>query len=99
MKKLTNEQGQFLINLANNRKDLVTNWKQFHHCNAYVSNCINNRYFLVKSYNTIVAIVDDQQGEFIEFGKYSRTTSAQVTKIHNELFSDTMRLFTQVTNW
>ena len=58
-------------------------WKQFRHCNAYISNCLFNRYFLIKSYNTIVAVIDDQQGELYELGKWSRTTSKQVTQIFN----------------
>lgn len=58
-------------------------WKQFRKCNAYISSCILNRYFLVKSYNTIVAVIDDQNGELYELGKWSRTTSKQVTQIYN----------------
>lgn len=58
-------------------------WKRFRHCNAYISNCILNRYFLVKSYNTIVAVIDDQEGELYELGKWSTTTSKQVTQIFN----------------
>ena len=58
-------------------------WKQFRHCNAYISSCIGNRYFLVKSYNTIVAVIDDQQGELYELGKRSTTSSKQVTQIFN----------------
>ena len=56
-------------------------WKRFRNCNAYISNCILNRYFLVKSYNSIVAVIDDQEGELYELGKWSRTTSKQVTQI------------------
>ena len=62
-------------------KDIT--WKRFRHCNAYISNCILNRYFLVKSYDTIVAVIDDQEGELYELGKWSRTTSKQVTQIFN----------------
>ena len=58
-------------------------WKRFRHCNAYISSCILNRYFLVKSYATIVAVIDDQQGELYELGKWSKTTSKQVTQIFN----------------
>lgn len=58
-------------------------WKRFRHCNAYISNCILNRYFLVKSYNTIVAVIDDQQGELYELGKWSTTTSKHVSQIFN----------------
>lgn len=57
------------------------NWERFYYMNAYISECILNRFFLVKFYNTIVGLIDDQQGEFFEFGKYSRTTSKQCTII------------------
>ena len=60
-----------------------TTWKQFHKCQAWISNCINNRYFLIRSYNTIVAVIDDQNGELYELGKWSTTTSKQVTQIFN----------------
>lgn len=68
-------------------------WKQFRHCNAYISSCIGNRYFLVKSYSTIVAVIDDQNGELYELGKWSKTTSKQVTQIFN------MKDFESYTNY
>ena len=58
-------------------------WRQFGYKQCWVSECLNNRYFLVKSYNTIVAIIDDQNGELFELGKWSRTTSKQVTQLFN----------------
>lgn len=58
-------------------------WKQFNQKNCYVSQCLLNRYFLVKSYNTIVAIIDDQKGDLYELNKYSRTTSKQITQLFN----------------
>ena len=58
-------------------------WRQFHNCQAWISTCIGNRYFLIKSYNTIVAVIDDQNGELYELGKWSVTTSKQVTQIYN----------------
>ena len=63
-------------------------WTQFHHCNAYISQCLRNRFFLIKSYSTIVGIVDDQEADFFEMGKYSPTTSKQMTMIYRERFSD-----------
>lgn len=58
-------------------------WKRFRHCNAYISSCIGNRYFLVKSYSAVVAVIDDQNGDLYELGKWTRTTSKQVTQIYN----------------
>lgn len=59
------------------------NWKQFGKKQCWVSNCIKNRYFLVVSYNTLVAVIDDQLGELYELGKWSVTTSKQVTQLFN----------------
>ena len=58
-------------------------WVRFGSKNMWVSNCIKNRYFLVISYNTLVAVIDDQQGELYELGKWSVTTSKQVTQLYN----------------
>lgn len=58
-------------------------WVQFDKKQCWVSNCIKNRYFLVISYNTLVAVIDDQQGELYELGKWSVTTSKQVTQLFN----------------
>ena len=60
-----------------------TEFYQFRKCQAWISECINHRYFLVKSYNTIVAVIDDQLGKLYELGKWSTTTSKQVTQIFN----------------
>lgn len=62
-------------------------WAQFGSKQCWVSSCIHNRYFLVKSYSTIVAVIDDQTGELFELGKWSVTTSKQVTQLYN--LSDT----------
>ena len=60
-----------------------TKWHMFGRKQCWVSDCINNRYFLVKSYSTLVAIIDDQNGELFELGKWSVTTSKQVTQLYN----------------
>ena len=65
------------------KEGYIRGWKRFHHCNAWISECYLNRYFLIRSYDTIVGIIDDQQGILIELGKWSRTTSKQVTQIYN----------------
>jgi len=70
-------------------------WTQFNHCNAYISQCLKNRFFLIKSYSTIVGIVDDQEADFFEIGKYSRTTSKQVTQIYNQMFRDCDRHYVE----
>jgi len=58
--------------------------------NAYIIDLIiiNNRlYRFVKSYDTIVAVYDYDENTYTEFGKYSATTSKQVTVIFNAEFS------------
>ena len=71
------------MNAYINKVDRVYKWKQFGSKQLWVSDCIGNRYFLVKSYSTIVAIIDDQEGELYELGKWSVTTSKQVTQLYN----------------
>lgn len=56
-------------------------YKRFRNYQAYISECLFNRYFLIRSYQTIVGIIDDQQAEFFELGKWSRTTTKQINKI------------------
>lgn len=68
--------------------NLSIKWSRFNHCQAWISQCLRNRFFLIKSYNTIVGIVDDQEADFFEMGKYSPTTSKQMTQIYRQRFSD-----------
>ena len=66
-------------------------WKRIKTRNFYISNTFryNNHYIILfKSYNTIVGFVDYTENVFYEIGKYSRTTSKQMTQIYNTLFSD-----------
>lgn len=58
-------------------------WVRFDRKQCWVSNCIKDRYYLVISYNTLVAVIDDQNGELYELGKWSVTTSKQVTQLYN----------------
>ena len=68
-------------------------WKQWNKKNCYVSNCIKNRFFVVKSYNTIVAVIDDQLGFLYELGKWSPTTSKQVTQLYNMSDTESYKTF------
>lgn len=63
--------------------DYTGKWVRFGSKQCWVSECIKNRYFLIKSYNSIVAVIDDQNGDLFELGKYSVTTSKQVTQLYN----------------
>ena len=73
---------------ADNPRKFADNWTRFGAKQCWVSNCIKNRYFLVISYNALVAVIDDQNGELYELGKCSPTTSKQVTQLFN--LSDTL---------
>ena len=87
-----------MIKLANELKYDAT-WKKFNYTAAATSQKINDRYYLIKSYATIVGLVDDQEKKMYEFGKYSSTTSKQFTQIHNQIFKDCERVFIKETNW
>lgn len=54
-------------------------WKRYRHCQAYTYNDGDNVWIM--SYNTIVAVISRIDGLSIR-GYYSRTTSAQITKIY-----------------
>lgn len=75
----------------------VKKWKQFNYCQAWTSELLYNKhydihYMLVKSYNTIVAVVDMDNECYYELGKWSRTTSKQQTQIYNAYFRDFFRV-------
>lgn len=72
---------------------LTLKWTQFGKKQCWVSNCIKNMYFIVKSYNTIVAYIDDQEGILYELGKWSTTTSKQVTQLYNLSDYESYRTF------
>ena len=87
-----------MIKLANELKDKAE-WKRFNYTAAATSQEINGRYYLIKSYATIVGLVDDLEKKMYEFGKYSSTTSKQFTQIHNQIFNDCERILIKETNW
>ena len=87
-----------MIKIANEIRGKAI-WSKFNYTSASISDLIDNRYILIKSYNTIVAMVDTYQNKLFEFGKYSRTTSKQITQINNQMFSECERIFINETNW
>ena len=98
MKKITELEGKNLNSLANGmRFDCM--WCQFHHCQAWFSDLQKERYILIRSYNTIVGLVDTYEKVAYELGKYSRTTSNQFTRIMNERFRGYERVLSPITNW
>lgn len=74
-----------------------TTFTQFRSCQAWISTTIFNSAYnvtfqLVKSYDTIVGFINLDTKEYIELGKWSRTTSKQVTQIYNAFYSDFKRM-------
>lgn len=74
--------------------NLSVNWTRVGQKNLYVSQKLRNRYYLIKSYNTVVGVVDEDSSTFLEMGKYSSTTSKQMTCIYRDRFSYCDRMFT-----
>ena len=53
-------------------------WSQLRHCHAWYG-YITRNYIVLKSYATIVAVLDLREDVVYELGKWSPTTSRQVT--------------------
>ena len=70
-------------------------WVQFHKCQAWISDELDERFRLIKSYHTIVGLVDCKERVVYEIGKYSRTTSKQFTQICNQMFSSYDRKYVE----
>lgn len=88
-----------IINEANELKYSVSKWNRFRSCQAYVSDVIDGRFQLIKSYKTIVGMVDHDNDKVYEFGKYSRTTSKQFTQIMGSMFRSYDREFIDECNY
>jgi hypothetical protein len=73
---------------------LSVKWTRIGSKNLYISQRMRSRYYLIKSYQTIVGIVDEDTFTFLEMGKYSPTTSRQISFIYKDKFSYCDRLFT-----
>ena len=75
---------------------------RFRSCNAYIASELitvrddetekDHEIRLIKSYNTIVAFYDYDTNTFCEIGKFSRTTSKQLTQIHSQEFRSSKRV-------
>lgn len=72
-------------------------WTRFDHKNAYFSQLLHYDDFrLFKSYNTVVGLVDINEGVFYELGKWSTTTSKQVTQFYNRYYRNFERVLYHV---
>ena len=77
-----------------------TEWERVNYTNSYIGNMqvviIGEDVHPVtpiKSYDTVVAFVHWDSGYLVEVGKYSRTTSKQITQIHNNHFRFRERVY------
>ena len=66
---------------------MMIKWRRFHNRQAWTGGIED--YVLIKSYNTIVGIVDVKNGYTYELGHWSQTTTQQIRAIWNECFSYT----------
>ena len=76
--------------VADNLQYSANEWSRFDSKQAWWSDIIATDeadYRLLKSYNTIVVLVDVTNRKFYELGKYSATTSKQVTQFYNKFYS------------
>lgn len=77
-------------------------YNRFKSCNAYIASeeitvkdgetNTWHRVRVIKSYNTVVAFYDYNEHCFCEIGKFSRTTSKQLTQIFNTYYYGDGRL-------
>lgn len=64
---------------------MMLKWKRFNNCSAYTAT-YSKRYDIIKSYTTIVGLVDKDDMVMYELGKWSPTTTKQMTQIHRQLY-------------
>lgn len=62
-------------------------WMRFDHKQAWYTGTIDGQFGLLKSYSTIVAVIDTTNHKYYELGKWSPTTSKQVTQFFNRYYS------------
>ena len=65
---------------------IMINWKRFNSNKAWIGK-FSERYDLIKSYSTIVGLVDKEERVFYELGKWSQTTTRQINKIHKDIYT------------
>ena len=87
------EKCESALKIAREIKSQATQWSRVGRKACYISNMINERYQMVKSYSTLVALVDISENEFYEFGKFSPTTSRQMTQVCNTYYTGFKRYF------
>jgi hypothetical protein len=75
------------VEIAKAVKEKNENWYQFGAKKCWWSDSVEldgDMYMILKSYDTIVAVVDNTENLFVALDKWSSTTSKQVTQFHRE---------------
>ena len=102
-----------IISIYNNIKEEMretpVKFDRFRSCNTYIASDYltvkddtDNTYHsvrVIKSYETIVAFYDCTEHCFCEIGKFSPTTSKQLTQIYREYYSSTQRVNAMYIIW
>ena len=84
---MTKEQANNVVNeLIRKPEYMMIKWKRFHSNQAWIGK-FSERYDFIKSYSTIVGLIDKEERVLYELGKWSRTTSIHVSKIQKELYT------------
>ena len=81
--------------------NMFTTWRRFDHKQAEYTTILHDgkRYTLLKSYDTIVGVYDIDNDTFYELGKYSPTTSKQVTQFCWKVLGGATRVLLERPDW
>ena len=80
-------------------EDTDIEWTRFDYKQAWYSELLDfGNLRLFKSYETIVALIDISDGVFYELGKWSVTTSKQVTQFYNRYYRNFTRVLVHVND-
>lgn len=88
----------YLIELCDSIPENSVYKVQFHKCQCWIIDSWQDLRY-IQSYKTRVALIDEVAKIVHIFGKYSPTTSKQVTRVINELFSNYEVIQHSQTNW
>lgn len=76
----------FTESLMKTPESILIHWKKFNSSKAWTGK-ITKRYDLIKSYSTIVGLVDNEERVLYELGKWSQTTSKHIRQIHKQIYT------------
>lgn len=70
-------------------------WSQVDQKQLYLSQMLDGNFQLIKSYATVVGLVDHANDTMYEIGKYSKTTSCQITHLQRNVLSGYKREYVE----